>query len=116
MLITEELGLSEDEVYDCRLAITEAVANAFTHGQRKGKGSRFCRVVVHREDGLVRIAVEDHGTGFRWQGLQARMPTVDQEHGRGVHLIRLLMDGVSIQSTPNGTAVEMVKRIGHRPG
>ncbi|MBI3948768.1 MAG: ATP-binding protein [Armatimonadetes bacterium] len=106
-LVTAELGLSEEAVFACRLAISEAVANAFEHGQRDG--TFYCRVRVERETGLIRIAVEDRGYGFRWQGLSASMPSPEEEHGRGVHLIRLLMDGVSILSTPEGTCIEMVK-------
>lgn len=108
-LITPELGLSEDAVFECRLAIAEAVSNAFAHGQRDGVP--YCRVHVQREPRLLRITVEDRGPGFRWAGLPARMPSPDEDHGRGVHLIRILMDGVSIVSTPAGTRIEMVKRL-----
>jgi anti-sigma regulatory factor (Ser/Thr protein kinase) len=107
-LISCELGLSEDAVFECRLALTEAVANAFEHGRRDGVP--YCRVRIQQESHVVRIAVEDHGSGFKWDGLRMQMPSPDQEHGRGVHLIRMLMDGVSILSSPDGTCVEMVKR------
>ncbi len=106
-LISTDLGLSGDAVFECRVALAEAVSNALIHGRRDGVS--YCRVRVLRQNGAVHIAVEDRGEGFRWRGLQAHMPPPEQQHGRGVHLIRSLMDAVAIHSTKDGTRVEMTR-------
>lgn len=107
-LVTPALGLSEEAVNECLTALSEAVANALTHG-RHGRSS-YCRVTVDACPDWVRIIVEDRGSGFDWSGLEPRMPSWEKEHGRGVHLIREMMDSVSIRSTPGGTRVDMAKR------
>ena len=108
-LISPELGIPEDTLNDCLTALTEAVANALTHGRRNG--SPFCRVLVEVEAGEVRITVEDRGSGFHWGGLGLDMPPWDAVHGRGVPLIRSLMDSVAIRSTSDGTRIHMRKRV-----
>jgi anti-sigma regulatory factor (Ser/Thr protein kinase) len=108
-LVSPALGLSEMAVRECLTALSEAVANALTHGRRGCPP--YCRVTVQAHSQWVHITVEDHGAGFDWAGLEREMPSWDKEHGRGVHLIRELMDRVTICSTPHGTRVEMSKRI-----
>lgn len=107
-LVTPALGLSETAVHECLTALSEAVANALTHGQRER--APYCRVTIDTRPEWVHITVEDHGNGFDWSGLQPRMPSWEKEHGRGVHLIREMMDSVTIRSTPQGTRVDMAKR------
>lgn len=108
-LIINRLQAPEQVVYDCLGAISEAVANALTHGRRDGVA--YCRLAVRRAPGQVHILVEDRGNGFNWERLPRSMPEPDEEHGRGVHLIRELTDMLAISSTPEGTRVEMVKRV-----
>lgn len=108
-LVSPALGLSEIAIRECLIALSEAVANALTHGRRGCPP--YCRVTVRAHPKYVHITVEDHGEGFDWAGLEPEMPSWEKEHGRGVHLIRELMDRVTICSTPHGTRVEMSKRI-----
>ncbi|NLC55553.1 MAG: ATP-binding protein [Armatimonadetes bacterium] len=108
-LILHRLQAPEEIVYDCLLAITEAVANALIHGRRNGVA--YCRLTVCRTPDQVRILVEDRGNGFNWGSLPRTMPPPDAPHGRGVHLIRALTDSVAIRSTPEGTRVAMIKRL-----
>lgn len=108
-LLNTGLGLNEEEVFACRLAITEAITNAFLHGRCDAMYP--CRVQVEREINLVRVIVEDHGPGFQWQGLHPGMPKLEAENGRGIYLMCRLMDRVAIRSTKTGTRVELVKLL-----
>jgi serine/threonine-protein kinase RsbW len=62
-------------------------------------------------DGEVLISVRDEGEGFDSRAVPD--PTEDHRllltHGRGLHLIRALMDEVSFEE--NGTVVRMRKRM-----
>jgi anti-sigma regulatory factor (Ser/Thr protein kinase) len=84
---------------DLVLAVAEAAANAAEHAYAfDGTGS--IRVDVHREeDGSLTASVTDEGT---W-----REPIDDPERGRGLLIIRSLMDDVDIASDARGTVVRM---------
>jgi anti-anti-sigma factor len=57
-------------------------------------------------DGLIRVVVRDHG--------QWRSPRNDG-HGRGLQLIRGLVDDVQVVQTMTGTEVQLERRLGGAP-
>ena len=69
------------------------------------------RVCLSIDDETMCLKVFDHGQGF---DLQA-MPTPDfvdlDERGRGIFLIRSLMDLVEYRKTDNGNVLEMRKKF-----
>jgi serine/threonine-protein kinase RsbW len=81
------------------LAVSEAAANAAEHAYGFD-GAGAIRVDVHREeDGSLTASVSDEGT---W-----RAPAENPERGRGLLIIRSLMDDVDIASDARGTVVRM---------
>jgi serine/threonine-protein kinase RsbW len=99
---------NEDEI---EIALREALANAVIHGNHEEIGKRVyvtCRCSL---DGEVLIVVRDEGEGFDSRAVPD--PTDPQSlllsHGRGLHLMRALMDEVSFED--NGTSVRMRKRL-----
>jgi serine/threonine-protein kinase RsbW len=96
--------------FDIELALREALANAIVHGNQKDPHKRIyvkCRCAA---DGEVSITVEDEGRGFRSDAVPD--PTLPenrlQTHGRGIYLIRTLMDEVDFEQ--GGSVVHMRKR------
>ncbi|HEV2495751.1 MAG TPA: ATP-binding protein [Terriglobia bacterium] len=93
------------------LALQEALANAIIHGNGNGstKAVRIC--VAVQEDCELLMVVKDSGSGFDPSALPD--PIAGQNlfaiRGRGVFLIRQLMDDVWFEFE-NGTAVYMLKR------
>jgi anti-sigma regulatory factor (Ser/Thr protein kinase) len=86
------------------LALHEAAKNALRAG-----GRRPVEIAVWTEDELVWACVRDHGAaGFPAAGSPGR-PPVWQTHGRGLFLMRTLMDSVEIDSS-DGVTVFMSKR------
>jgi serine/threonine-protein kinase RsbW len=84
---------------DLVLAVAEAAANAAEHAYGFD-GAGVIRVDVRREeDGALSASVADEGT---W-----REPVEDLERGRGIRIIRALVDDVSIASDARGTVVHM---------
>jgi serine/threonine-protein kinase RsbW len=94
------------------LAIREALCNAVLHGNCQDP----CKLVqVHCRCELgygVSIVVKDQGKGFDPQAIAdpSVVGNFEAEHGRGIFLIRWLMDEVSFEFGCWGTEVHMHKK------
>jgi anti-sigma regulatory factor (Ser/Thr protein kinase) len=95
-------GVPPETHDDIVLACDEACANAIEHAFGRGPGDAI-RVDLRREDDDVVIAVTDVGT---WR---AGPPYVDR--GRGIEIMRAVMDDVDIRSNDAGTVVTLRRRI-----
>jgi serine/threonine-protein kinase RsbW len=94
---------------DIEMALHEALANAVIHGNGEGSCKRIyveCRCYM---DGEVSITVRDEGIGFDSSAVLD--PTFLENllftHGRGIYLIKTLMDEVSFEE--GGAVVTMRK-------
>jgi sigma-B regulation protein RsbU (phosphoserine phosphatase) len=98
------------------LAVGEAAANASRHGRRE-QGRSEVRVHCVLEGPSVAIAIADDGPGFDPQALDdAALPDRFASGGRGLFLMRALMDEVEVDSSSEGTTVTLFRRIfGTRP-
>ena len=93
------------------LALQEALANAIIHGN-SGSSAKAVRICVAvQEDCGILVVVKDSGSGFDPSALLD--PVAEQNllacHGRGVFLIKQLMDDVWFEFE-DGTALYMLKR------
>ena len=104
----DELKLPETDLFDIRLCFEESLINAIKYGNRE-KREIPVLVQIAYNDREIFIAVEDRGEGFNPE--KVKDPTscenIEAFSGRGVYLIRHLMDRVSYVG--NGNRVEMVK-------
>jgi len=93
------------------LAVGEAAANANRHGGRpEGRGE--VRVYCALEGPSVTIAIADDGGGFDSANVDAAtLPDKFASGGRGLFLMRELMDEVEFESTGRGTTVTMYRKI-----
>jgi serine/threonine-protein kinase RsbW len=96
--------------FEIELALREALVNAIVHGNQSDPRKRVyvnCRCTT---DGEVSITVEDEGNGFEHDSVPD--PTSHgnrlRTHGRGIYLIRTLMDEVHFEQ--GGSVVHMRKR------
>jgi len=105
--------LTEEDVEDLKLAVSEAYANAVRHAYREeeGGGQVWIRCVA---DGTCVVAeVADTGTGFDAEEAerQRRRRSPLRDNGYGMILIRSFMDEVRYERNgTRGTVVRMVKR------
>jgi PAS domain S-box-containing protein len=93
-------GASRTEEADITLAVNEALANAVAHAY--GLRSGDVEVEARDEDGSVVFVVRDEG---RWAD---RHP---DSGGRGIQMMKGLMDDVTIDSAPDGTTVTLRRRL-----
>jgi anti-sigma regulatory factor (Ser/Thr protein kinase) len=106
-----ERSLDPCAVNDVVLAADEAFVNAMVHADgREGDGVIIVSAWV--EDGVASVVVRDIGPGFDAGALTRDAPPGhDEPHGRGLFLIRSVMDKVRITSGRMGTTVRMSRRI-----
>jgi anti-sigma regulatory factor (Ser/Thr protein kinase) len=98
-----EFGLGEEDSYQVKLAISEAVTNAIQHGSSAPTDP--IRIVVAEESGALVFEVIDTG---RFRPLVRR--GVLPESGRGLEFMRLLMDEVDLRPGLTGTLLRISKR------
>ena len=96
-----EQGADAEEAEDVVMACNEACENAIEHGY--DFGNDLFDVQFVRDGDEVAIAVRDRGT---WREPQER-----PGRGRGLPLMRKLMDSVEVQPRPGGTTVLMRRRL-----
>lgn len=104
----KEQGVNEDIIFDIHVGFEEALRNAMIHGNRSNPDKKVM-VETDVTANAVIICVEDEGEGFIPEKLPD--PTQDEnilkESGRGVYLIRHLMDEVRYEK--GGRKIIMTK-------
>ncbi|HWC32878.1 MAG TPA: SpoIIE family protein phosphatase, partial [Actinomycetota bacterium] len=94
---------SEEDAYEVLAALGEACTNVIQHAYGAARGRLELR--FDRADGDIEVMVRDFGT---WRG-ESR-----GDGGRGLVLMRGLMDAVSIERDAAGTTVTMRRRLRRR--
>lgn len=103
-----EIGVDRDCVGDVELAITEACANVIEHTREDDQ----YEVHIAIEPNRCEIRVIDTGRGFDHEALGLDMTSETAEGGRGIQLMRALVDGIHFTSVPEaGTVVHLVKHL-----
>ncbi len=101
----------ERDVFAVHLALSEGISNAIEHGNGNDP-TKFVMVEARVDKHRVFVRIVDEGIGFD----PAQVPDctdtshVGEPHGRGVHLMRRLMD--TIEFVGCGNDVRMEKRRG----
>jgi serine/threonine-protein kinase RsbW len=103
----QTLGVTDDCISDIEIALSEACSNVLKHADGHEEYEVACGV-----DGtMCLIEVVDRGVGFDAddKGLEESMTA---ENGRGVALMRALVDKVRFESVPgDGTIVHLEKQL-----
>ena len=113
-VLAELKNFNEEAVEEIQLAIIETCINASEHSQSEDKEVHIQFLVTDEE---LRVKITDRGVGITADtldgsrllgrpGLHADLP----KRGRGLQIIRALMDEVIIESTSDGTTVSFTKK------
>ncbi len=96
--------------FEIETSLREALSNAVRHGCREDSTRRVELTVTCDAEPGVLIVVSDPGRGFDPASVPSPTmgPNVYRHHGRGLYLIRQLMDEVSFAR--NGAEIRMRKR------
>jgi serine phosphatase RsbU (regulator of sigma subunit)/GAF domain-containing protein/anti-sigma regulatory factor (Ser/Thr protein kinase) len=96
--------VNRDQAHDMLVAAGEAVANAIEHGHRDSPEG----IITLRATALVdqvQLTIVDSGS---WKPPH---PVADRHRGRGITLMRALMQDVAIHPDADGTTVHLLARI-----
>jgi serine/threonine-protein kinase RsbW len=98
------------------LALDEALDNAVVHGNRMDR-QKLVQVICRCEsDRGISVVVKDQGEGFDPSAVPdpTAPENIGAEHGRGIWLMKSVMDEVSFER--GGREVRMRKAARHQPG
>jgi len=105
-------GVDESVIADIAISVSELVNNAIMHGNKASREKPVTVRVTFRQ-GMVTITVRDEGSGFASD--QIRNPLAEEnlmkEVGRGIFIVRSLMDTVDIRPSSHGTEVQISKAV-----
>jgi anti-anti-sigma factor len=105
--IVAPLGFPDSSLFDIKVALGEALANAVRHGL-PANGDGLVRVDVTAYPDRVVLEVMDNGRGF--DGTHSGSDDLYAPSGRGIMFMRALMDRVDYDSSPlGGTLVRLTK-------
>ncbi len=110
--ILRQWNIDESIIADIAISVSELVNNAITHGNKLGLG-KSVSVEVGRTNGEAQIAVSDQGKGFDLTEVDNPLDSDNlmKEVGRGIFIVRALMDSVKITVDDRGTTVVITKSI-----
>lgn len=104
----KSIRLDEIQFHKLMVSLTEAVNNAIIHGN-KSDPERRVRITCEILPGWLLIMVDDEGRGFKPEkiGNPLAKENVLRESGRGIFLMRTLMDKVEFDFGRGGTQVRL---------
>ena len=114
-VFAQSRGFASSDVSDIVLAVGEACSNAVEHGHT-AKGQIIVRCTF--ENDTLTVEIGDRGRGFdEKRALESSIPAEFLGRGRGIPIMRAVMDGVRYETTKIGTTVFLEKRLiaGDRP-
>jgi serine/threonine-protein kinase RsbW len=108
----KDLGVSDERMNGLLLSVTEATTNAIIHGNKCNLDKKvYINVLV--ENNNIIIKVKDEGDGF--DPASVPDPTEPQnllkDSGRGVYLMKVYMDDLKYNATPNGMETVLVLKL-----
>lgn len=103
-------GDKEVLAYHLNLVLTEAMVNAIKHAGAM-EPEKLVRIVItlHKDD--LTIRVYDDGQGFDINAIPAPNFEELEDRGRGIFLIRTLMDSVAYRKNCKENMLEMKKKL-----
>lgn len=104
--------LSESDSDDLGIVTTELVNNAIHHGN-KNNPNKSVQIIFSVDQSKIELRIKDQGNGFNPEQLKDPLAPENllSESGRGIFLIRNLMDGLDFNFTESGTETIVFKNL-----
>lgn len=103
-------GDRETLAYQINLVLTEAMSNAIKYGNPDNR-EETVHILINISDKELSIRIYDYGQGFDINKIPSPDFDALEESGRGIFLIKTLMDSVQYRKLSNGNILEMVKQL-----
>jgi len=110
--LAAEAGLDEDERSHVTMAVREAAINAVLHGNEYDPARQIAVALENTGKALV-FTIADQGDGFNPESVPDPLAPENlmRGTGRGIFLIRSLMDEVKFRQLHPGTELTLVKHL-----
>ncbi|MEE4312225.1 MAG: ATP-binding protein [candidate division KSB1 bacterium] len=107
--LSKRMGFSEDERDSLAISITEIVNNAIKHGNKNDVKKKVYIDFIVKNDEMI-ITVQDEGKGFDVDEIADPLAPENlmKESGRGIYIVRTLMDDTRYTLNDKGTLVRIV--------
>jgi len=103
-------GDRETLAYHINLVLTEAMVNAIKYANAN-EPDKLVHILINISEDEVMIKVFDKGQGFDINSIPTPNFGELEDRGRGIFLIRSLMDTVCYKKTRNGNVLTMSKKL-----
>jgi serine/threonine-protein kinase RsbW len=103
-------GDRETLAYHINLVLTEAMVNAIRHANA-GDPDKMVQIIIFITNDELVIQVHDSGQGFDINAIPEPDTETLVESGRGIFLIKALMDTVCYRNVNGGNVLEMTKKL-----
>jgi serine/threonine-protein kinase RsbW len=100
-------GVAEKDLWACELAFVEGCNNAVQYTPPNRAGEKLI-VELSCASTHVELRINDHTQGFEFPA-ESRLPAPEQEKGRGIYLMRTLMDQVDYIRDPSSNCLVLKK-------
>lgn len=113
--IATYMNFSDEDKDSLAIAVTEIVGNAIVHGNKKNIDKKVTIDFEYKDDKIM-VLVEDEGAGFNEEDIANPLEPENllKESGRGIFIVRALMDEVDIIRSRTGTQVRLLKTKKHK--
>ena len=107
-----KVGLSQDDIENFGIATTEMVNNAIRHGHKNKKDEKV-KVKFEKFAAKMQVTVSDSGGGFDPKNIADPLDPENlyKDSGRGIFIVKMLMDDVKFTFSEQGTKVVLVKNL-----
>ena len=108
----KKAGLSEDDIENFGIATTEMVNNAIRHGN-KSNPEKKVHIAFEKTKSRMQVTIQDEGGGFEPENVADPLDPANiyKDSGRGIFIVKTLMDDLQFHITKEGTRVVLLKNL-----
>ena len=105
-------GTDESIIADIAISVSELVNNSVSHGNQASE-NKTVSVSIDRKGDDVSITIQDQGTGFDPDAISNPLDEANllKDTGRGIFIVKSLMDKIEVKTTDGGTSITITKSI-----
>jgi len=110
--ISNELKFDSSSADDLSISVTEMFNNAVEHGNKNDPNKTVTLTYTRTESHLI-ISIRDEGSGFAPEKIKDPLAPENllAENGRGIYLVKNLMDNMIFNISELGTEILLYKKL-----
>jgi len=107
-----DLNVNPEKLPGLLLSVTEAVTNAIIHANKSNR-EKLVKISASKENNQLIVCIKDEGRGFDPSTIPdpTEPENLLKDSGRGLYLMRIYMDELKFNVTPEGTETILVLNL-----